>query len=389
MVLLHSANYLLTLKYFAMEKRFFMILVFAIVAFGFTSCEYDDGDLWNKVNSLEQQVNANSEDIATLSALVDALNKGKVITSSEQTEDGYKLTFSDGSSVNVRNGEDGDSFFRSVEEVDGVVVITMADGRVIKIPTTYELRVLTFEDADVQFEEYNFTDDLQNEYTISNWSSLIPAEQYGDEMLYGSVADDYMGWSNYHWSDDNNTNIYSCTMGNEPVYWNGGQAVSDFYNADIEALTYMNQLEVATGKAGAAGHNGSKNFCVHNGDAGFEFKDGVERVIDHMYVTNTSYALSSLTYGDAFSTAAGADTWFKIVATGFDKLGAETGKAEFRLCDGADNIVKEWKRFDLTALGEVARVTFHLEGSADLCGEWGLNTPKYFAFDDVAVRFEK
>ncbi len=372
-----------------MEKRFFMILVFAIVAFGFTSCEYDDGDLWNKVNSLEQQVNANSEDIATLSALVDALNKGKVITSSEQTEDGYKLTFSDGSSVTLYNGKNGDSFFVSVEEIDGMVIITMADGRVIKLPTTYELRVLTFEDADVQFEEYNFTDDLQNEYTISNWSSLIPAEQYGDMMLYGSIADDYMGWSNYYWSDDNNTLLYSCTVGDEPVYWNGGQAVSDFYGKNAAGITYLNQLEVATGKAGAAGHDGSKNFCVSNNNTEFSFSDGVERVIDHMYVTNTNYALSSLVYGDTFAAAAGADSWFKIVATGYDKQGAETGTAEFLLCDGREDIVNTWERFDLTPLGEVAKVKFHLEGSADLCGEWGLNTPKYFAFDDVAVRFEK
>ena len=372
-----------------MERKIFVMLALALSAVAFTSCEYDDGDLWNKVNSLEEQVNANSEDIATLSALVEALNKGKVITSSEQTEDGYKLTFSDGSSVTLYNGKDGDSFFVSVEEIDGMVIITMADGRVIKLPTTYELRVLTFEDEDVMFDVYSFEDDLQNEYTISNWSSLIPAEQYGDEMLYGSVADDYMGWSNYYWSDDNNTLLYSCTVGDEPVYWNGGQAISDFYGENAAGITYLNQLEVATGKAGAAGHNGSKNFCVHNGDAGFEFKDGQAYVIDHMYVTNTNYALSSLVYGDSYAAAAGANSWFKIVATGYDSTGAQTGTAEFLLCDGRENIVNTWERFDLTPLGEVAKVKFHLEGSADLCGEWGLNTPTYFAFDDVAVRFEK
>ncbi|MBQ5396832.1 MAG: DUF4465 domain-containing protein, partial [Alistipes sp.] len=117
--------------------------------------------------------------------------------------------------------------------------------------------------------------------------------------------------------------------------------------------------------------------------------DGQAYVIDHMYVTNTNYALSSLVYGDTFAAAAGTDSWFKIVATGYDKQGVQTGTAEFLLCDGRENIVNTWERFDLTPLGEVAKVKFHLEGSADLCGEWGLNTPTYFAFDDVAVRFEK
>ncbi len=43
--------------------------------------------------------------------------------------------------------------------------------------------------------------------------------------------------------------------------------------------------------------------------------------------------------------------------------------------------------FDLSTLGKVARVEFTMQGSADLCGDWGLNTPAYFAYDDVTVRF--
>ena len=62
-----------------MEKRFFAMLVLVLSAVAFTSCEYDDSGLWDKVNSLEQQVTANQEDIATLTSLVEALNKGKVI----------------------------------------------------------------------------------------------------------------------------------------------------------------------------------------------------------------------------------------------------------------------------------------------------------------------
>ncbi len=47
----------------------------------------------------------------------------------------------------------------------------------------------------------------------------------------------------------------------------------------------------------------------------------------------------------------------------------------------------EWTRFDLWQLGAVARVEFNLKGSDDLYGDYGLNAPAYFAFDDVAVRF--
>ena len=79
-----------------MEKRFFAMLVLVLSAVAFTSCEYDDSGLWDKVNSLQEQVTANQEDIATLTSLVEALNKGKVIVATTQTDNGYTLTFSDG-----------------------------------------------------------------------------------------------------------------------------------------------------------------------------------------------------------------------------------------------------------------------------------------------------
>lgn len=43
----------------------------------------------------------NSE-ITTLQSLVDALNQGKIITNTEQTSEGYTLTFNDGSKVSIK-----------------------------------------------------------------------------------------------------------------------------------------------------------------------------------------------------------------------------------------------------------------------------------------------
>ena len=50
------------------------MLVLVLSAVAFTSCEYDDSGLWDKLNSLQEQVTANQEDIATLTSLVEALN---------------------------------------------------------------------------------------------------------------------------------------------------------------------------------------------------------------------------------------------------------------------------------------------------------------------------
>ena len=62
-------------------KKFFRFFAVACLAASLTACEYDDSDLWNKVKGLEQQVADNSADIAALSALIEAMNNGKTITS--------------------------------------------------------------------------------------------------------------------------------------------------------------------------------------------------------------------------------------------------------------------------------------------------------------------
>lgn len=169
------------------------------------------------------------------------------------------------------------------------------------------------------------------------------------------------------------------------------------FMADYTQASYETQFAVSTGIDGAAGHNGSKNFCVQNGYVDdfswkttvphFYFADNVARVVDHMYVVPTSYVYNSLLNGDGFSTPASDKTLYKIVATGYDANEQATGTAEFVLCNGKDNIVSEWTKFDLSGLGKVVKITFNLVGSADLIGDYGLNCPAYFAYDDVAVRF--
>ena len=374
-----------------MKKNYGMM---ALLAFSLTmSACYNDDDLWNKVDELETKIEANTADIATLSALVDALNQGKIIVSSVQTEDGYLLIFNDGSEVKVLNGEpgtNGDSFFTSIEETDELVIITLSDGRVIKLPKAleYELRILTFEDA--KFTPYSL--DYANK-TINKWSDLVDDAQYGGTLTYNNY-----GEATYYWYDENNTEIeHSFTT----PYWGGGHAISNFVIENYETLPEGHygwyELQFATP---IGGHNGSMNFCVHNGYkddynsqiydgklAGFSFKNGKELVVDHMYVTNTCYVLNSLTYGDGFNNPATEDTYFKIVAYGYNANDEEVGTAEFYLCKTGRQFVTDWQKWDLSSLGKVNKIVFNFSGSDDLSGAYGLNCPVYFAYDDVAVRF--
>lgn len=384
-----------------MERKIFVVLALMLLASAFTSCQYDDGDLWDKVNSLEQQVDANKEDIATLTSLVEALNKGKVIVSTTQTENGYTLTFSDGSSVSITNGEDGDSFFVSIVEQDDMVIITLADGRVIKLPViNYELRVLTFEDADAKFSPYSFDDCQGTSYSISSWSDLIPALDYGDYMIYDPT---YMGGdSGYNWSDSDNTNLSHAfpATSRGKTYNASGHVLSQSYTRDYVTYgAYNYELYVYADGA----HSGT-NCCVHHGykDSGrdltlpsIEFEDGVARVIDHMWVANTSYVYNNLykghSFGSSYQNGATDDSWFKIVAYGY-KTAADTAPAtevEFYLLDKGKKFVTDWTKWDLSGLGAVEKVEFNIIGSDDMVSQWGLGSPAYFAYDDVAVRFEK
>ena len=378
-------------------KKFFQMVAFASLTLAMTAC-YNDDDLWNKVDELETKVEANASDIAALSALVDALNNGKIIVGTQQTENGYVLTFNDGSQVSVLNGKDGesgangDSFFTSIEETDDIVIITLADGRVIKLPKAldYELRVLTFEDEDTKFTPYSL--DYANK-TISNWSDLVDDAQYGGTLTYNNY-----GEATYYWYDENNTEIeHSFTT----PYWGGGHAISNFVIENYETLPngYYGwyELQFATP---IGGHNNSKNFCVHNGYqddynsqiydgklAWFSFKGGKEQVVDHMFVTNTCYVLNSLMYGDGFNSPATDDTWVKIVAYGYNANEEEVGTSEFSLCNTGRRFVTDWQKWDLSSLGKVNKIVFNFAASDDQIGSYGLNCPAYFAYDDVAVQF--
>ena len=407
-------------------------------------CSYDDEAIWTKFDELEEEVDQNREDITTLTALMDALSNGKVITSTETTEEGVVLTFSDGSTVTIKNGadgkdgangadgkdgkdgedgedgkdgingadgkdgedgKDGDSMFESIEETDTEVIITLTDGRVIRLPKatddetggeeggeekpTYELRTLTFEDVDAKFAGYT----LYGGAEINTWSDLIDDMQYGGSLTYTDFAEDV-----YYWYDEGNTELFHSF---KTPYWGGGHVISNYIIEDYATLPEGHygwyELQMANP---IGGHNGSENFAVHNGYYDFfnsqiydaslqtlEFADGVERVVDHMYVTNTCYVLNSLTYGDGFNAPASADTWIKVVAYGYNANGEETGSVEIALCEGGV-LVTEWVKWDLSSLGKVAKVAFNFAASEDQIGSYGMNCPAYFAYDNVAVRFE-
>lgn len=260
------------------------------------------------------------------------------------------------------------------------------------------IKTLTFEDAD-----YKGGANMTGKY---DWTSLID-QQYGGPLLYGeSGYGSYDIEDAYKWTDANNTWLsHTITEAYDSwAYWNGGHAVSNYGSGDISDYgDYTAQLTVY--KAGASGlvqegcgHNGSNNFAVHFGYADdspyalgseylpvLSFADGQAYCIDHMFVNCTTYSMNCYIDGNSLTPNISEGDYVKIVATGFN--GDETtGTAEIYLCNGPDNYVTDWTKFDLSSLGKVTKVKFNVVSNVG--NGYGTSVPAYFAYDDVAVVVE-
>jgi len=115
-------------------------------------------------------------------------------------------------------------------------------------------------------------------------------------------------------------------------------------------------------------------------------------IVDGLSVTNTNYTYYAILHGEVFSKKFGGQSgndpdWFMLTITGKDVDGVVTGTVEFyladyRFADNADDyILDTWQHVDLTSLGEVMSLEFTLS-SSDV-GDWGMNTPAYFAIDTL------
>ena len=174
-------------------------------------------------------------------------------------------------------------------------------------------------------------------------------------------------------------------------FWNGGIAISQWNDMTVGDFTNQCSVFYQDAATGYGGYNGSKTFAVNNGSGEISFEDGVtECTFYYFWVANSAYAALSMMHGDGFGAKKfEAGDWFKLTVTAFNKSGTATGvPVEFYLADfrtaTSTGIVTEWTKVDLTPLGNnVHTIKFNLESSDT--GEWGMNTPGYFCFDNLAI----
>lgn len=177
----------------------------------------------------------------------------------------------------------------------------------------------------------------------------------------------------------------------------------DHYYADwgygggysFAGFTYMNITDNQTANSPAPisgkGKTGNVYIAVDSSDGTYgtpailTIKDSKYRM-KGTWITNSTYAYNGMVNGDQMAHAFKAGDWYKVIATGYDETGNETGKIEILLADyktDNDKPVKDWIWFDLSALQNAVKIKF-MPDSSDKEGEY-IYTAAYFCLDGITL----
>lgn len=175
-----------------------------------------------------------------------------------------------------------------------------------------------------------------------------------------------------------------------------GYTVSNM--TDVVTAGFSNQYSVYAG----SGSDGSEKFAIYTPEATISSVSTQAIRINSFKITNTTYAAISMRDGDAFAKQFGSITdaagevdgtngedFFKVWIIGENADASQKDSMEFFLADyrfsdnNQDYILNTWETVDLSGLTiNVDKLSFRIESSDN--ASWGMNTPAFFAIDDVA-----
>ena len=116
------------------------------------------------------------------------------------------------------------------------------------------------------------------------------------------------------------------------------------------------------------------------------FDNGNAYDVKGMYINNTPYAYYCCTEENSFGRPLNQEgDYFKVIAHGVHEDGSES-TTELELCgfhNGQFSGITDWTWWDMSELGKVVEIYFTME-STDT-GDYGMNTPAYFAMDQLTV----
>lgn len=166
-------------------------------------------------------------------------------------------------------------------------------------------------------------------------------------------------------------------------FWNGW-AFSRVTDNTTPGLA--NQFSARPG----GGQGGSQNYGIANGPVSLSFTTAQNFNGRGLFVSNATYTYFSMLDGDGFAKQfSGEDEDWLLLTIQGQQDSASTGTVEFYLADfrAEDSsehfILADWSFVDLSSLGTVDTLSFSLSSSDT--GAFGMNTPNYFAIDNIGA----
>lgn len=152
---------------------------------------------------------------------------------------------------------------------------------------------------------------------------------------------------------------------------------------DTTTPGYLNDMAAYTGTGVGAGQD---NYAVGHANATLRF--GGQSLVQSAYFTNTTYAYLAMVEGNDGNQTPfikgpfGEGDFFTLTVNGLDANDQIISSIDVPLAVGAA-VLSDWAQFDLAGLGAVFGLNFTLASSDS--GQFGINTPAYFAMDNIQV----
>ncbi len=230
----------------------------------------------------------------------------------------------------------------------------------------------------------------------SLWASPVTFESRSLGEI-GDGSTEYNGSGTYYWNGSNGSGDFTVndvTFPNSFTDWGGGVT-------SWEGFAYSNTTDTTTAGFGnqysaypGSGAGGSDTYAISYKSNTITYATPFDFSVGKgLFVTNTTYAALDMVNGSDFSKQFGGESgddsdWFKLSITGANG-GSTTGMvdfylADYRFTDNSQNyIVDDWTFVNLSSLGTVDSLSFELSSSDN--GDFGMNTPAYFALDNLGA----
>ncbi len=179
-------------------------------------------------------------------------------------------------------------------------------------------------------------------------------------------------------------NYYDTSWGG---FWSSGWAYSNM--KDDTTAGFGNLFSTYA----ASGFLSSSNYIVGQQNSTLDFTAAAKgKVVNGLYITNSTYAALSMKNGDAFAKkfggANGTDPDFFLVSIYGYLNGIKIADsinyylADFRFANSSqDYISKDWTWINLSSFGNIDSLEFKLSSSDT--GAFGMNTPAFFCVDNI------